>query len=311
MADLTQGQKVRLGVFLGTGLAVLAGATILLAGRALIEDRDTYRIRFASKAASFAGLSVGSDVTYSGIRIGRVETLEVAPDDVSVIAVGISVTEGTPIAVDSKASLGSQGITGMKYIDISRGSAGTRLRRAGDLIPAGDSLIDTLTDQAASIGAKLDGLLVNLQAMTGSKSRQTMEKILTETAGLVADNRGNIAAVIANARSASADLAVLVRAGAGVMARTDRVLADVGAVTHEMRRALAPRGEVAGTLAKVTALVDGLSMVVLRSQGDLDVTMRHVRNAAADMADFSQAIKDNPTLLMFGADAASDKRIGK
>lgn len=311
MANLTRGQKVRLGVFVGTGLAVLIGATLLLAGRALTEKRDAYRIRFASKAASFSGLSVGSDVTYSGIKIGRVETLAVAVDDVSVIAVGISVTQGTPVATDSKASLGSQGITGMKYIDISRGSAHIRLRRPGELIPAGDSLIDALTDRAASIGEKLDNLLINMQAMTGGKAQQSVQQILDQTAGIVTDNRANIAAIIANARKTSEELAVIAHSGSLVMEHTDRLVADLSAVTAEMRRTMAPHGEVASTMAKVEKLVDGLNMVLLRSQGDIDVTLRHLRDAAADLADFSQTVKDNPTLLMFSGDRSSDRRIGK
>ncbi len=311
MANLTKGQKVRLGVFIGTGLLIAVGATLLLAGRALTEKRDNYWIRFSSKAASFSGLSVGSDVTYSGLKIGRVETLQVASDDVSVIAVGISVSAGTPIAVDSKASLGSQGITGMKYIDISRGSAKLALRVPGKLIPAGESLLDSLSERAESIGVKLDDLLVNLQAMTGGKAQRSVQQILDQAAGLITDNRANIAAIIANARKTSEELQTLAGTGNQVMVHVDRALTDLDAVTAELRRSLAPHGEVAGTLGKVEKLVDSLSMVVLRSQSDIDVTMRHMRDAAADIADFSKAVKENPTLLMFSGDRGSDARIGK
>ncbi len=311
MANLTKGQKVRLGLFVGTAVSVLAGATLLLAGRALTEQRDTYRIRFSSKAASFSGLSVGSDVTYSGIKIGRVETLAVAPDDVSVIAVSISVTHGTPIAVDSKASLGSQGITGMKYVDISRGSAKVRVRKPGELIPPGESMLDDLTARAASIGDKLETLLVHLQDMTGVKAQKSMQEILDETAGLIADNRANITAIIGNARRASDELANLVQSVNTVVVHADKLVVDLGGVTGELRRTVGPRGEAAQTLAKVDKLVDSLNMVILRSQGDIDVTLRHLRDAAADMADFSLAVKENPTLLMFSSDRSSDRRIGK
>lgn len=311
MSDLTRGQKIRLGVFFGTGVAILAAATVIIAGRAWTEKRDEYRIRFSSKAASFSGLSVGSDVTYSGIKIGRVERLAVASDDVSVIAVGISVSGGTPIAVDSTASLGSQGITGMKFIDISRGSPKVRLRKPGDEIPAGDSLLDSLSERAASIGQKLDELLSNLQGMTGPGARGSVEKILSESAALLADNRGNITAILGNARIASEELALMARSGNQLLVRADRLLVDLGGATAEMRRAVAPGSEVDKTVVKVARLVDALHLVVMRSQGDLDVTLRHLRNASADVADFSQAIKENPTLLMFSGDRSSDARIGK
>ena len=318
MANLTGGQKVRLGLFVGTALAVLGGAGLLLAGRALTENRDNYRIRFSSKVASFSGLSVGSDVTYSGIKIGRVDKLGVAADDVSVIEVGVSVAHGTPIAEDSKASLGSQGITGMKYIDISRGSRKFRLRKPGATIPASDSLIDELSAKAMAIGDKLDALLVNLQAMTGATAQHSVQEILNQTASLLSDNRANIAAVVANARQVTADMAlathdfvVVAHAGAAAAAGAERIVVNLEAASIDVRKSVAPAGNVAGTLKKIDTLVANLNMMVQRSQGDVDVTLRHLRDAAADMRDFAQSIKDNPTLLLLSTDRSSDKRIGR
>lgn len=311
MANLTKGQKVRLGLFVGAGMTVLIVATLLLAGRALTEQRDTYRIRFSSKMASFSGLSVGSDVTYSGIKIGRVETLGVAENDVSTIAVTVSVTHGTPIAVDSKASLGSQGITGMKYVDISRGSDKVALRKPGDLIPAGDSLLDSLSERAASIGEKLDDLLVHMKAMTGPKAQASVQQILDESAGLLTDNRENIAAIIANARRTSEDLAALAHNGAQVMAHADELVLSLTETAGELRKNVGPRSEVAKALNKIQTLTDTVNLLLARSQTDIDVTLRHLRDASADLSDFSQAIKENPTLLMFSADKQSDRRIGK
>ena len=311
MANLSRGQKVRLGIFVGAGVAVLVTATLLLAGRALTEQRDRYAIRFSSKTTSFSGLSVGSDVTYSGLKIGRVESLAVASDDVATIAVGISVARGTPIARDSRASLGSQGITGMKFVDISRGSGNAGVRRPGELIPPGDSFLDSLSERAASIGEKLDDLLVHMQAMTGQKAQASVQQILDQSAGILTDNRANIAAIIENARKTSEELAILAHSGAALMAHADALVSDLSAVTAELKLSAGPRGEVASTLARISKLVESLTLLITRSQTDVDLTFRHLRDASADLSDFSQAIKENPTLLMFSGSGASDRRIGK
>jgi len=325
VASLTKGQKVRLGVFVATGLAVLIAATVVLAGRKFTEQLDTYSIRYSNKAASFSGLSVGSDVTYSGIKIGRVESLAVARDDVSVIEVGISVAHATPIAADSTASLGTQGITGMKYIDISRGSQSAKLRQPGDRIPPGESMIDNLSARAQSIGERLDALLVNLQAMTGTTQQKSLDKVfervdsvLAETSGILVDNRPTIAAILQNAQQVTEDmttishnLAQMSRTGVVLTERADHVMANLETASQELKQAAAPQGEVAVAVGKVAKLVDGLNMVVVRSQGDIDVTLRHLRDAAADLRDFAQAVKDNPTLLMFTSEQGSDRRIGK
>ncbi len=311
MANLTKGQKVRLGLFVGAGLTVLVAATLALAGRALTEKRDTYHIRFSSKAASFSGLSVGSDVTYSGIKIGRVEELGVAPDNVSVIAVTISVAHDTPIAVDSKASLGSQGITGMKFVDISRGSPKMRLRKPGEFIPPGDSFLDSLSERASSIGEKLDDLLVHMQAMTGTKAQASVQQILDQSAGILTDNRENVAAIIANARKTSEELAAVSHNAALVVTHADELVLDLKGAAEDLRKSVGPHSEVYAAVNKVERLVDSLNLVITRSQADIDVTLRHLRDASADLSDFSQAVKENPTLLMFSADKQSDRRIGK
>ncbi len=325
MASLSKGQKVRLGVFVATGLSVLAGATVVLAGRKFTEQLDTYAIRYSNKAASFAGLSIGSDVTYSGIKIGRVESLAVARDDVAVIEVGISVAHGTPIAADSSASLGTQGITGMKYIDISRGSQTAKLRQPGERIPPGESMIDNLSARATSIGERLDALLINLQAMTGTSQQKSLDKVfdrvdsvLGETSAILSDNRPAIAAIVQNAQQVTEDMTTISRnlaqishSGVAMAERADRVMANLETASGELKQAAAPNGEVAVAVAKVAKLIDGLNMVVVRSQGDIDVTLRHLRDAAADLRDFAQAVKDNPTTLMFTSEQGSDRKIGK
>ncbi len=311
MASLSKGQKVRLGVFVATGMAVLVAAAVLLAGRKFTESVDTYQVRYSSKAASFSGLSVGSDVTYSGLKIGRVEALRVARDDVSVIEVDISVARGTPIAVDSTASLSSQGITGLKYVDISRGSSKVALRKPGERIPPGESMIDSLTAQAQSIGGKLELLLANLQAMTGTEQQRSVQKVLDEAGAVLADNRPTIAAILRNAERVTQDLATISGSGVVIAERVARVTANLELASADLKQWTAPKGDVGAAIAKIAKLIDGLNMVVVRSQGDIDVTLRHLRDAAADLRDFSQAVKDNPTLLMFSGETANDGRIGK
>ena len=199
----------------------------------------------------------------------------------------------------------------MKYVDISRGSTHVALRKPGDFIPPGDSFLDSLTERAASIGEKLDDLLVHLQAMTGTKAQASVQQILEQAAGILTDNRANIAGIIADARKTAADLAELAHSGAAVMAHADEVVLELKASAEDVHKSVGPHGDVAATLAKVERLTDSLNLLITRSQSDIDVTLRHLRDASADLSDFSQAVKENPTLLMFSADKQSDRRIGK
>ncbi|MCA9547817.1 MAG: MCE family protein, partial [Myxococcales bacterium] len=195
----TKAQKVRLGLFVLLGLAVFFGGLAILAGLKLGEKRELYTVRFTQTNVSLSGLEVGSPVKYSGLRVGRVDRVGVASDDVGVIEVALSLDEGTPVAEDSKANLGSMGITGLKYIELTRGSKGARIRESGEVIPEGTSLIDDLSGQAGDIARKVQTTLDNVNALTGPETRSQIRSILDKTdrtlgqlEGLIEENRESI-----------------------------------------------------------------------------------------------------------------------
>ena len=300
MSTVTRSQKIRLGIFVATGLFLLLASFVILAGRAMIEKRDTYTIRFTNRNISFSGLDVGSDVTYSGIKIGRVEKIRIAPDDVSVIEVIISVPAGTPIAKDSKASIASLGITGLKYVELSRGTKEAGVLEPGGIIPAGETLIDELSAKATTIADKLDDLLENIQAMTGQNTQRSFGRILDNAAGLLEDNRQNIADIVDNARVVTGNVAEASNKVVTVLDRADALLDDLSDMTRTLQGAVGPGGELQQTLVRVGKLVDRINLLVLRSEQDLDITLSNLREASANLSEFSQEFRENPTILFGG-----------
>lgn len=298
MATVTRSQKIRLGIFLAAGLAVLVAGFVALVGRTLMQERDDYVVRFSSRNVSFSGLEVGSPVKYSGIAIGQVKDLRIAPDDVSVIEVVIAVKRGTPIAEDSEASLANLGITGLKYVELSRGSPSARVRSPGETLPAGDSLMDSLSARAGSIAERLDDILGNLQGMVGADTNRNVQRILGESAGILEDNRPQIAGILGNVRALTADLSKVSESGVSVAAKTDELMTKLNAVGDALEEALSPEGRLAKTLDHTDQVLERMNMVILRSENDLDVTLRHLRDAAANLHDFSVAVRDDPRVLL-------------
>src|SRR5262249_13200599 len=135
-------------------------------------------VRYQEAAVSLSGLEVGAPVKYSGIRVGRVDAVRIDPMDVSVIVVEISLDHGTPVAEDEKADLGTQGITGLKYAELTRGSAKPRVREPGEEIPAGQSAFDTLTSQAGDVARKLEIVLDRLANLAGEDMKTRVAGVL-------------------------------------------------------------------------------------------------------------------------------------
>ncbi|MBI5549364.1 MAG: MCE family protein [Deltaproteobacteria bacterium] len=330
---VTRAQRVRLGIFVASGVAALVGGLLLLAGMKLGEKREHYSVRFSEASHSLSGLEVGAPVKYSGVRIGRVDSIKVDPNDVSVLVVELSLNGGTPVAEDSVASAGSLGITGLKYIELSRGSRAARLRAPGEVIPAGPSLMDELTDRATAISNKVDRLLDNLNAFTTPDMRQRAASLLDHADGLVrtteatvAENRSSLKELSHKIALASSQVEALSRELQGTAGRVNQLLDDAqpkvahllteadGLVT-ELRTTRAQLDQVlvtakttlgeeglGRTATSVNKLVERGNLVLLRSQEELESSLQHLRETSENLSVFSQRIKEDPSLLLLGSD---------
>ncbi len=335
---ISRSQKFRLGVFVLLGLGVFLGGLAILAGLKLGEKREAYSVRFSQMNVSLSGLEVGSPVKYSGLRVGRVERVGVARDDVGIIVVELTLNEGTPVAEDSKANLGSMGITGLKYIELTRGSKGARLREPGEVIPEGTSLIDDLSGQAGDIARKVQETLDNVNALTGPDNRAQIRSILERTErtlaqleGAVTENREGVRVLVQRVGGTAEQIEALTTQLNGTLGRVDRILSDArprlnttfdrtNALIGELRTtrakldetlaattALATTGEKTLGPEGVGALVSGLNemqkqaLLLLRQTRERVVdAVGYLKEASENMAIFSEKIRDDPSLLLLG-----------
>ncbi len=334
----TRAQKVRLGIFLAIGLTAVIGGLVALAGAKLGEVRDAYTIRYDQAAVSLSGLEVGSPVRYSGIKVGRVDAIRIDPTDVSVIVVGVSLDEGTPVAENTQANLGSLGITGLKYIELTRGASDVRVRDPGEGIPAGSSALDDLSNRAGEIAEKVSLALDNLTAMTGPEMRARVAKVLDGSEKLlrtleetVAENRETlkeattrVTGTAAQLESLAGELAGTVRranrlidavrpklaraldAGGGLMeemhatrGRLDDTLAAMEGLMTDGRDVLGPAG-VQKTMTRFNTLLKRTSLMVVQSREDIVDAMTYLRETTENLSHFSRKVREDPSLLLIG-----------
>ena len=333
----TRSQKVRLGIFVGSAAAVLLIGLVLLAGFKLGEKRDHYSVRFFENY-SLNGLDVGSPVKYSGIR-------KIDPQDVSVIVVDLSLHRGTPIAEDSVATADAMGITGLKFIELSRGSHGARVRQPGEVIPAGPSLMDEITDRANVISNKIELLVDNLNRFTTPDMREraaaaldNANRLLTTAEATVEENRANLRELSQRVTLASRQVESLTRDLQGsaqranalldaAAPRVDRLLGDATLLVAELRKSreqldavlveskatlqtarVALGDEGAGKAAKsVNRLAERGYVVLTQSQEELDAMLAALRQTTENLSIFSQRIKERPSLLIMGGESAKGR----
>lgn len=302
MSEITRAQKVRLGIFVAAGLTVLVGGLVVLAGLRLGQRRDRYQIRYQEAAVSLSGLEIGAPVKYSGIRVGRVDAVRIDPKDVGVIIVEISLDHGTPVAEDERADLGSQGITGLKYVELSRGSSKARVREPGEDIPPGQSAFDALTTQAGDIARKAEIVLDRVANLTGEDMKQRVIKVLDRTDQLLAtvnalvdENRAALKTLAEKLSDTAAQADALASQLSGAARRASTLLDET---TGLVKGARATPEKLNALLDDAGGLVAGLNTVIQRSRHDLQETITSLREAAENVNVLSEKVKDDPTLLL-------------
>jgi phospholipid/cholesterol/gamma-HCH transport system substrate-binding protein len=320
VSQVTRAQKIRLGIFMVAGLGVLVGGIVVLAGLKLGEARDNYVVRFSEGGVTLSGLDVGSPVKYSGIRVGRVDAVRIDPEDVSIILVELSLDGGTPVAEDSKANLGSLGITGLKYIELSRGSRNARVRKPGEAIPAGTSLFDDLAQKADQIAGKVNTVLDRVAALASPEMAERLgrlmdstDKFLVTLDGVMTDNRealktlaqrmtgtaeqfqilsAELATTARRANSLLGEATVLVRNSKATPERLNAFLEQSTLVLAESKVLLGPNG-LQRTLTRVNAILAQTQHQVVEMVGLF-------REAAENANAFTEKVRDDPSLLLLG-----------
>ncbi|MDA1100929.1 MAG: MlaD family protein [Proteobacteria bacterium] len=115
----TRANHAVIGAFVLAIVIGLFGFVLWLTKIEIDQEFTYYRVTFDE---AVSGLSLGGDVRYSGIPVGTVTVIEIAPDDPSQVRVTLEVKRGTPVRADTVAKLELQGITGVAYVQLRGGT---------------------------------------------------------------------------------------------------------------------------------------------------------------------------------------------
>ncbi|MFC1883224.1 MlaD family protein [Thermodesulfobacteriota bacterium] len=112
----TQKTKFTVGIFVAGGLSLAIIAIIALGMFSFFRKGQYYATYFDE---SVQGLDVDSLVKYRGVSIGRVDSIDVAPDS-KLIQVILKIESGQPLGDDLVAQLKIVGITGSVFVELDR-----------------------------------------------------------------------------------------------------------------------------------------------------------------------------------------------
>jgi phospholipid/cholesterol/gamma-HCH transport system substrate-binding protein len=199
---------------------------------------------------SVGGLSIGSDVRYLGVPVGRVSSIRLTPGQAGSVDVLVGAQQQLPPSEQLVAILEGQGITGLSVIELrDRIAEDGAFDLPADTIPGLPSVLSQLSNSAGSVTASAAialsriNILLNDQTINGLQESVAQVKVLTR-----------------NLAQASGQLGELASSMTKVSQELEKTLPEYRAVAQGINSELVPAVVDAGNSVRATsdALTGGL-----------------------------------------------------
>jgi phospholipid/cholesterol/gamma-HCH transport system substrate-binding protein len=251
---------------------------------------------------SVAGLNVDAPVKYLGVDVGKVGRIEIDPNNSRRVRLVFLINRGTPIKKDSEAVLKTQGLTGIAYVELSGGTAGSP-----PLVAVADEVPPTIPFKL-SLSARLENVLThvlgnvdrvsnNLNAVFDADNRQALKSTLADMATLahaLQAQKGVLTQGIA-------DAARTARLAAQAGERLDPTLQRIGSSAQALERMA---DGVSATSQKASRAADSAASAVQQASSetlpDLARLLAELNQLSASLRTLSEQTTRSPSSLVVG-----------
>lgn len=210
--------EIRAGAFLLAAFIVLVVMVFAVSDiQSLFKRKKDVKVVFTLSE----GIEKNAPVRYSGMKIGKVKNVRVAPEYGDKIELTLSVYRDVIIKEDAKVAIKTLGLVGGKYVEIGTGSPNARPLAPGAVLKGEESLkIEDLTKAGLEVVAKLRNIVNNLNSVMGDPAvarslKATVQNLQEVTANIktmtsskdeVAEGLKNLPAMIKRLEESAANL---------------------------------------------------------------------------------------------------------
>jgi len=296
----SQRTHVRVGVFVLAAVVVIVGVIVTFGGMHWFEARDHYAVELRE---SVTGLETGATVSFDGIAVGRVDSINVSPTDLGEVRVELSVKAGTPVHTDTVAYVTMAGLTGLKTIDLRGGSLATPRMPQGGTLAAGEGTLDKLERHADQLADQSIELMKRAQVLAAAAER------VTANLEQITDPKP-IQAILGQAEQATRTLAAASRSVAAMVdedrAALGGALGSLDAAARSARDVMA--NQVADLATNANRLVGDMRGLVQNNAGEVHAAMADLRQASQSFEALAREVRERPSRLLFSS-APRDRKL--
>jgi phospholipid/cholesterol/gamma-HCH transport system substrate-binding protein len=257
--------EIRAGAFLLTSFVILVVMVFAVSDvQSLFRKKKEVKVLF-----SFSdGIEKNAPVRYSGIKIGKVKAVRVAPEYGDKVELVLSIYRDTVVKEDSKAAVKTLGLVGGKYVELSSGTPESKPLAPGAVLKGEESLkLEDLTRAGLVVAAKLKNIAVNLERMLGDPATAKSVK-----------------ATIANLQEVTANIKTMTSSKEEV-AEGLKKLPDI----------IKKLEESTGNLKSVTEKAD---KIMGDNKKNIDATLENVKDMTKNLKETTDEVKKHPWKLL-------------
>ncbi|MDP1930080.1 MAG: MlaD family protein [Gammaproteobacteria bacterium] len=295
----TRAHHIIVGLFTLTAGALLLLFTMWMSRSGVDRNFMLFDILFEE---AVSGLSVGSPVQYSGIRVGEVERLRLDPLDPRLVWARVRISSTAPVKVDTTARLTLLNVTGASGIELSQGLPSSALLTSDQGVPvihaepssfarlrvSSDELLASITsllDRANNIlsdenAQNLSSVLRNLDSFTASMVEQ--EDALRQGLDSLANVGNDLSKILERI-----DDQITTR-GEPLMLSANNTAANLEQFSQKLDTLLSDNGQ---------ALSNGM-----QSLSELGPAIQDLRGVLGNLSDITTRLEEDPAGFFLGGD---------
>ena len=223
------------------GALLIVAVLWLASGGNLQKKYDLYQ---AIVAESVAGLNLNAPVKYNGVDVGKVQNIQLDPENPELVQLLFAIERGTPIKVDTVAVLKTQGLTGIAYVELDGGA-----KNAAPLVATGQqqypviqtkpSLSTRLENILTTVLAKLDKTSSNVDSLLSRENQEAFKSAVADIAIVsktIASRKTEIDASIVNAARAADNTARATQKLSPIIDKIEPVMNELNITIAQINR---------------------------------------------------------------------------
>jgi len=275
--------EVGAGIFILVSFIILALMIFAVSDiQSLFKKKKEIKVLFQYSD----GIEKNAPVRYSGIKIGKVTNIRMAPEFGDKVELTLSIYRDAIIKEDTRAAIKTQGLVGDKYVELSGGSPQMPVLEPGKLLIGEESFkLEDLTKAGLELVTKMKGIANNIDRIANNIDRMTGDPATT----------ASIKTILHNLQDTSANLEVMTSSKDEV-AQGLKNLPEMLKKLEESTTVILKKLEDSSTNLK--AVTEKTDTMLDDNKKKIDDTLDNIKQMTQNLKETSEDVKSHPWKLI-------------